>query len=49
MVYGRNNPNVCFLLPTMAIGVDVDGRYFFEIAMLFWVIGVGENHNGTTA
>jgi hypothetical protein len=39
-VYGRYNPNVMFLLPTAAIGVDTDGRYFFEVAWLCWAVGV---------
>lgn len=42
MIYGRNNQNVCFLLPTFATGIDVDGRYFFEAAWLFYVIGIGD-------
>jgi hypothetical protein len=42
MIYGRNNPNVCFLLPTIAIGVDIDGRYFLEAGWLFWAIGLGD-------
>lgn len=42
MWYGRHNPNVCFLLPTMAIGIDTDGRYFMEVAFLFFVLGIGD-------
>lgn len=41
MFYTRCNQNVCFLLPTAAVGTDVDGRYFFEVAWLFFVVGLG--------
>lgn len=40
-MYVRENQKVVFLLPTLAIGVDTDGRYFFEAAWLHWAIGVG--------
>jgi len=39
--YIRTGENVLFLLPTAAVGVDVDGLFFFEIAWLCWAIGVG--------
>ena len=41
MIYTRTNSRVCFLLPSAAVGVDIDGRYFFEVAWLFFVIGLG--------
>lgn len=41
MIYARENRAVCFLLPTAAVGVDIDGSYFVEIAWLFFVIGFG--------
>jgi hypothetical protein len=25
----------------VAVGIDKDGRYFFEFALLFWAFGVG--------
>lgn len=40
-MYARHNPNVCFILPALAIGVDVDGRYFMEVAWLCWAAGLG--------
>ena len=39
-MYGRYNPNVMFLLPTIAIGVDTDGRFFFEVAWFCWAAGI---------
>ena len=41
-MYTRHNPNVCFLIPTMAVGIDIDGRYFVEVAWLFWAAGAGD-------
>lgn len=41
-MYGRKNPNVCFILPALAFGIDTDGRFFFEAAWLIWAIGVGD-------
>jgi hypothetical protein len=41
MIYERHNPNVCFLWPAIAIGLDVDGMLFFEAAWLWWAIGLG--------
>lgn len=40
--YRRVNNNVCFLLPTVACGWDVDGRFFFEFGWLFFVAGIGD-------
>lgn len=42
MIYIRQNYRVCFLTPTVACGIDGDGVYFFEVAFLFFVIGLGE-------
>lgn len=39
-MYVRHNPNVMFLLPTAAVGVDTDGRYFLEVAWLCWAVGI---------
>lgn len=41
MFYGRFNPNVCFILPAIAVGIDVDGLFFMEMAWLCWAVGVG--------
>ncbi len=41
MFYTRTNPNVFFLFPAAAVGVDRDGRFFFEVAWACWAIGVG--------
>ena len=45
MIYTRANDYVCFLLPTVAVGVDYnEGRPFFlEIAFLNFVIGFGKS------
>ena len=40
-MYARHNPNVCFIWPALAMGVDVDGRYFMEAAWLWWAVGIG--------
>ena len=40
-MYGRHNPNVCFIWPALAMGVDADGRYFMEAAWLWWAAGIG--------
>lgn len=39
-MYGRYNPNVMFLLPAVAVGVDKDGRFFLEAAWLCWAAGI---------
>lgn len=41
MIYTRQNQNVFFLLPSAAVGVDVDGTYFVEIAWFNFAIGFG--------
>jgi len=41
-MYTRHNPNVCFIWPALAFGVDRDGRYFMEAAWLWWAVGIGE-------
>jgi len=41
MIYLRQSDRVCFLLPTAAVGVDIDGRYFVEISWLNLSIGFG--------
>lgn len=41
-MYTRHNPNVAFLWPALAIGVDADGRNFMEIAWLWWAVGIGD-------
>ena len=40
-MYARHNPNVCFVWPALALGVDIDGRFFFEAAWLCWAAGIG--------
>lgn len=42
MIYVRQNNSVCFLLPTMAVGSDLDGRFFVEVAWLNFAVGVGK-------
>lgn len=41
MLYHRINDKVFFLIPTMAVGTDLDGRFFVEIAWLNISIGFG--------
>ena len=41
-MYIRHNPNVCFIFPALAMGIDIDGRYFLEFAWLCWAVGVGD-------
>lgn len=41
MFYTRHNPRVCFVWPTLAFGIDTDGRPFLEAAWLFWAAGIG--------
>lgn len=40
-MYLRVSGTVFFLLPTMAVGVDLDGRYFAELAWLNLAVGFG--------
>ncbi len=42
-MYARHNPNVLFVWPALAVGVDLDGRFFFEVAWLLWAVGVGHD------
>jgi hypothetical protein len=41
MIYGRKNPNVVFIWPACAFGIDTDGRVFLEVAWLMWAFGIG--------
>lgn len=41
MVYVRNSSSVFFILPTLAVGVDIDGAYFMEFGWLNFAIGLG--------
>lgn len=41
-MYIRKSERVFFLLPTVAVGVDMDGLFFFEVAWFVWAIGVGD-------
>lgn len=41
-MYTRVNSKVFFLLPTVAVGIDLDGRYFIEAAWLNFVVGFGD-------
>lgn len=43
-MYTRVNDRVFFLLPTIAIGLDIDDSYFVEIAWGNYVLGFG-NHS----
>jgi len=36
----RTNQRVFFLIPTAAIGWDVDNAWFFEVAWLNFAVGV---------
>lgn len=40
-MYMRVGANVFFLLPAVAVGVDVDGRFFLEVAWGNYAIGLG--------
>ena len=45
MIYVRQSPRVCFLLPAIALGLDTENENeypFLEVAWLFWAIGIGE-------
>lgn len=39
--YFRVNDRTFFLVPTIAVGVDVDGRFFMEAAWFNIAVGVG--------
>lgn len=41
-MYFRTSAHTLFLLPAIAVGVDVDGRPFIEIAWLNVAVGIGE-------
>jgi hypothetical protein len=41
-MYTRLKSRVCFLLPTLAIGVDADGRYFIEAGWLWFAVRLGD-------
>lgn len=41
-MYTRRNWRVCFLTPTIAVGIDEDDRPFFEVAWFWFVIGFGD-------
>lgn len=45
MFYARNSNNVFFILPTLAVGVDIDGTYFMEFGWLNFAIGLGAKPN----
>ena len=42
MIYFRLSERTVFLLPAIAVGLDVDGRPFFEVAWLNWAVGIGD-------
>lgn len=39
-MYMRTNERVFFLLPSIAVGTDVDGRYFIEAAWFNFAVGL---------
>lgn len=41
LFYYRSSTHTFFLLPTVAVGTELDGRAFLEAAWLCWAIGVG--------
>lgn len=41
-MYTRTNTKVFFLFPAIAVGADIDGRYFIEAAWMFWAVGFGD-------
>ncbi len=41
-LYIRRSSSTLFLLPAVAVGIDIDGRPFIEIAWLNIAIGIGE-------
>ena len=42
MIYFRTNKHTLFLLPAIAVGIDMeDDRPFLEVAWLCWAAGIG--------
>lgn len=41
MIYTRTNTAVFWLLPSLAVGIDIDGKPFMECAWLCFAIGIG--------
>lgn len=41
-MYFRTSKSTLFLLPTIAIGLDSDGRVFLEFAWLNIAFGIGD-------
>lgn len=41
-MYLRTNMDVFFMWPSLALGVDIDGQPFIEMAFAFWAIGIGD-------
>lgn len=41
-LYFRVNSRTFFLLPTMAVGVDVNGLWFVEVAWFCFAAGLGD-------
>ena len=41
MLYKRVSSNVFFIVPAIAVGVDTDGLFFFEIAWFNLAVGLG--------
>lgn len=40
-IYIRKSESTLFLWPALAVGMD-GGMPFFELAWLFWAVGVGD-------
>lgn len=40
-MYVRHKPSVLFIVPTVAVGIDLDDRPFMELAWLCWSVGIG--------
>lgn len=40
--YIRISRSVFFLFPTIAVGLDIDGRMFWEVTWLCVAIGIGD-------
>ena len=41
-MYSRISNNVFFLLPTIAVGLHTDAKYFIEFGWFCFAIGVGK-------